>query len=296
METLEQILGKLRSALCTALVLATSSASALEVAPGDYEAYPAGATIAVQYLQFAQTDKLYRNGRQVTDDFELRPTVGIFRLLHVVKLSENALVDPQFLLPFGRVEGHGTADALGSTSGFGDLILTAPLKLVLNDARDVFAVAPYLILPTGSYDRKEALNLGENRLRAILQASYVKHFGDHWAVDVVGDATFFGDNRDFGPADARLEQAVRYEGQVHLRYHFSPATHVGLSLGAVTGGETKVDGVSSDDALRTRYVRLSFTSFVTPTTQVQVQLGRDLDVHNGPAEKARLNLRLAYVF
>lgn len=288
--------GTLRFALCTALAVATTPAAALEVAPGDFEAYPAGATIAVQYLQFAKTDKLYSDGKKIARDFEVRQTVGIFRLLHVVQLSENAFIDPQFLLPFGQVEGHGTADALGTASGFGDLILTVPLKLVLNEARDVFSVAPYLILPTGNYDRNDALNLGENRLRAILQTAYVKHFNDHWAIDLVGDATFFGDNNDFGPTSARLEQDVRYEAQVHLRYHFSPATHIGVSLGAVTGGETKLDGVSSDDALDTRYARLSFTSFVTPSTQIQVQLGRDLDVQNGAAEKARLNLRLAHVF
>jgi hypothetical protein len=296
MKTLKQIPGKLRGTLCAALVVAAPLASALEVAPGDFEAYPAGATIAVQYLQFAKTDKLQHDGKQIARDFELRSTVGIFRLLHVVKLSENAFIDPQFLLPFGRIEGHGTADALGTTSGFGDLILTVPLKLVLNDARDVFSVAPYLIVPTGNYDRHDALNLGENRLRAILQTAYVKHFDDHWAIDLVGDATFFGDNDDYGATGARLEQAVRYEGQVHLRYHVSAATHVGLSLGAVTGGETKLDGVRSDDALDTRYARLSFTSFVTPSTQLQVQLGRDLDVRNGAAEEARLNLRLAHVF
>lgn len=296
MSILERTLRHARKGAAASLALIAMSASALEVAPGDYEAYPAGATIAVQYLQFARTDKLYSKGRRISDNFELRPAVGIFRLLHVVKLSETAFIDPQFLLPFGQIDAAGAADALGSASGLGDLILTAPLKLVLNEARDVFAISPYLILPTGSYDRKDALNLGENRLRAILQLAYVKHFGPHWAMDLVGDATFYGDNDDFGPSGARLKQATRYEGQAHLRYHFSPGTHVGLSLGHVTGGETKVNGSWSDDALRTTYMRVSFTHFVTPRAQVQVQWGRDLDVRNGAAEDSRVNLRFAYVF
>lgn len=286
-----------RSVICGLLLIGVSfSSMAVEVAPGDYEQYPAGATIGVVYYQHASTDALRVDGHSASSDFNLTSDIGILRLLHVIQVNDKVTVDPQFLLPFGHVSGGADASALGSTSGVGDLILTAPIKLLLNSARDTLSVNAYLYVPSGSYDKDDALNLGENRWKVDFQGAYIKHFGDKWAVDLIGDAIWYGDNDDYGPASMTLKQKVSYGAQLMGRYMPDPATALAVGVGQLWGGESEVDGVDQDNRQRTTNVRFSATRFFTPKDQLQLQLGRDLAVENGPREDFRLNLRYAHIF
>ncbi|MEG8200365.1 transporter [Pseudomonas sp. 5FOS] len=272
------------------------SAQAVEVSPGDYEVLPAGKTIGVVYYQHSTTDSAYAQGHKASSDFNLTSNVGILRLLHVYELTDRLTIEPQFLLPFGHVSSGGDASVLGSTSGIGDLILTAPLKYRLNEANDTISATAYLIAPTGNYDRKDALNLGENRWKVDLQAAYIKHFDDKWAIDVVGDAIWYGDNDDFTVNSVRREQDVSYAAQLMGRYIIDSGTSLAVGLGHTWGGETQVDGTSQDDRSKTTNFRVTATKFFTAQDQLQMQLGRDLAVENGPKENFRLNLRYVRVF
>lgn len=279
-----------------AALLPALSAQAVEVAPGDYEQYPVGATIGVVYYQHASTDALYVDGHKASSDFNLTSDIGILRLLHVYELSDRLTVDPQFLLPFGRVSGSADASTLGDASGVGDLILATAFKYRLNDARDVIAFTPFLYVPTGSYDKDDPINLGENRWKLDLQAAYVKHFGEKWALDLIGDAIWYGDNDDYGPASVRREQDVSYSAQVIGRYMPTATTTYAIGFGHNRGGENEIAGVRPGDETDTTNFRLTATTFVTAKDQLQVQLGKDLSVENGPREDFRVNLRYAHIF
>lgn len=293
---------QLRNTIIAGAVLLASlgmirPAAALEVTAGDYEAFPAGSDIAMLYYQWADRSQTYSHGNQVSGNTGLTSNVALARYIHVVKLSENAVLDPQFILPFGRLSTSGDMAALGNASGTGDLILGAPVKFILDQStRDVFAIGPYVYLPTGQYDSSKFINLGENRWKGLLQLAYIRHFTPAWALDVVGDATVFGNNTDYTPAHLTLKQATRYELQAHLRYNISPATALSVGVGNVQGGETELNGVKQGDRLDTTYARLTVTSFVAPTVQVQVQYGRDLSVENGLKEKNRVNFRFVKLF
>ncbi len=286
-----------KSVLLGLILIGTSFATmAVEVAPGDFEQYPKGATIGAVYYQHATTDSLRSNGHQAISDFNLTSDIGILRLLHVYQLSESVTIDPQFLLPFGQVSSQGSASMLGDASGTGDLILTAPIKLLLNSARDTLSANAYLYVPSGTYDKNDPINLGENRWKVDFQGAYIKHFLDRWAVDLISDAIWYGDNDAFGASSAVLKQKTSYSAQIMTRYMPDPATAFAVGFGHIWGGETEVDQVERDDAMRTTNIRLTATKFVTPQDQFQFQLGRDLSVENGPKEDFRMNLRFARVF
>ncbi|KEA63044.1 QbdB [Marinobacterium lacunae] len=285
----------IRLPIC-AILLAAAQAHAAEVAPGDYEQLPAGATLLALYYQHASTDELYSDGHEASSDFKLTSDVGIIRLIQAYQLNERLTVDPQFLLPFGHVSSSGDASIMGSGSGVGDLIVTAPLKYRLNDNGDILAVSPYLYLPTGSYDKNDSINLGENRWKVDLQVAYIKHFNEKWALDLVGDAIWYGDNDDYGSGSARLERDLSYEAQIMGRYMPDPTLTLGLGFGHQWGGETQVDGVDQNDKLDTTNVRISAAKFVTPRDQFLLQLGEDLEVDNGTKEGFRMNLRYLHVF
>lgn len=285
-----------RVSLTLTSLLTSLSSMAVEVAPGDYEQYPAGATIGALYYQYATTDALYSKGHKASSDFELTSNVGILRLLHVYQLTDRITIDPQFLLPFGHINGRGDAAALDSTTGIGDLILTAPIKYRLNEARDTLSATAYLYVPTGTYDHDDALNFGERRWKVDVQAAYIKHFTEKWAVDLVGDTIWYGDNDDYGSASVRREQDVSYGAQLMVRYMPDATSSLAVGFGHNWGGENRIAGVDQDDRQDTTNARFTATKFFTPRDQLQLQLGRDLRVENGTREDFRLNLRYAHVF
>ncbi|CZT26474.1 transporter [Pseudomonas cerasi] len=287
-----------RSALAISTLPCWSTTThALEITAGDYEPLPAGMNALLVYAQHAESSDFYSNGHKVSDDFRLKTDVSLLRYIHSFALGNNAVIEPQFILPYGHLKAGGEASALGQTTGTGDLILGAPVKWTLaTDNKDVFSVAPYLYLPTGSYENDDALNLGENRWRLLLQAAYIHHFNARWALDTAADVSWFSHNHDYGPGSNTLEQKARYEYQAYLSYNLSPQTRFAVGGGYIDGGENRVGGVSQDDRLSTAYLRLSATHMLTPTIQVQAVLGKDLEVEEGFREKARLNLRLAILF
>jgi hypothetical protein len=284
-------------AIASAFLAHVPAARALEVTGGDYEVYPAGVNIGLLYYQHAETGDVYASGHKVASRFNVTSDIGLLRYIRPVAVNSTLTLDPQFILPFGEVRGKDNASALGSASGAADLILGLPFKFLLDPtSRDAFSIGPFLYLPTGNYDHDKALNLGENRWKGLVQFAYVTHFNPTWALDVIGDVQISGDNTNYGPTGATRKQDPLFETQAHLRYNITPATTMAIDYGYKFGGDTQVDGVSDNDRLRTQYARLTAQSFVTPTMQLQAQVGADLSAYNGTKEKARLNLRLAKIF
>lgn len=273
-----------------------SPARALDVDAGDYTALPPGTNLGLLYYQHAERKRLYDDGDATLKNARLDSDVGILRGVHYTQIG-GYTVDPQFLLPFGRLETGGQIEALGNDSGMGDLILAATVWLH-NDPENkrYFGITPFVWLPTGSYDHKHSVNLGENRWKAALQAGYITPLAERVTLDLVGDVTWYGDNDELGAAKATLEQAVSYQLQTHLRYHLTPATHLGFLYSHTWGGETKVDGVKQHDRIDTGKIAVSVGHFFTPAVQGLVALGRDVTVENGFKEDWRLNLRVLKVF
>ncbi len=290
-------LGRRLAGIMTAVVCALGRpAHAVDVDAGDYTALPAGTNLALVYYQYAERDTLYRDGDKASSDARLRSDIGILRGVHFTELG-GYIVDPQFLLPFGRLDAGGAIGALGSESGIGDLILAATVWLRDDPAnKTYFGITPFVWLPTGSYDSDSALNLGENRWKAALQAGYITPLSKRLTLDLVGDVTWYGDNDDLGAGGATLKQDASYQVQTHLRYHLSDATHLGFNYSHTWGGETEIDGVGQGDRLSTGKVALSMGHFFTPTVQVIVGVGKDVGVESGLEEDRRLNMRLLKVF
>jgi len=283
---------------CTLALAAglAGQAQAVDVDAGDYTALPEGTNLGVVYYQHAERKSLYSDGHKVPIDARLDSDVGILRGVHFMKLGDF-IIDPQFLLPFGSLRGKDDTKGLGNEKGTGDLILASTIWLVNDPAkRQYFGITPYIYAPTGSYDKDDALNLGENRWKYVLQAGYITGLTEKLTLDLVGDVTFFGNNDDFGPSGATLKQSALYQGQAFLRYNFTDRFDVRAGVSRLWGGETKVNGVRMDDEPETSKFTVGASYFVTPGTQLMVNYGRDMSVENGFREEDRINLRLLQIF
>ncbi|MHA5986291.1 transporter [Pseudomonas aeruginosa] len=260
--------------------------------PGDFVALPEETHLGLLYLQHAERKSLMANDRSVPNAPNLVSDIGVARYVYYTTLG-GYLISPEIVAPFGSLRLNGSVD--DSAAGAGDPVIGSALWLVNQPNERYFALAGYVGVPVGNYDKDEALNLGENRWRGIAQANYTERlYGNLW-----GEATLeyvtYGDNKDY-LGDSTLEQKDTYELHTHLRYQWTPATSTSVSWYHLEGGETKVDGVSQDNRLKTDRYALSLGHFVTPQTQLMVQYGQDFNVENGFKEQSRVNFRIAHVF
>jgi len=283
------------SALILGSVL-SHSALAVDVDAGDYTALPAGTNLAMVYYQDASRDELYSGGNKVAGDYSLASDVGILRGIHFMELG-GYIVDPQFLLPFGTLDAGKDIAALGEESGVGDLILAATVWLV-NKPEDntYFGITPFIYLPTGTYDNKEGLNLGENRYKFALQAGYITNLTDDISLDLLADVMIYGENDEFGAAKTTMKQEASFQLQAFLRYKMNPSWDFRVGLSQTFGGETEVNGTKMDDAAEIAKVSVGTAYFISPSIQLLATFGRDLAVENGFSEDNRLNLRVLKVF
>lgn len=271
---------------------------ALDNDADDYSAgaVPVGTNLALLYYQHVDRDQVFSNGQKVANG-QLSSDVGILRGVRFVKWGPF-VADPQFLLPFGRLASSRDLSALGSTSGIGDLILTATVWLYNNpETGHFFGVTPAVYVPTGSYEKNRALNLGENRWKYLLQAGYVMPlFTKDLSLQLVGDATFFGNNTQFGPASQTMSQKTLFEYQAWLRYSVTPTFDVRVGMAHFAGGQTKVDGVENNDRIKTTNYKVGFGWAFAPSWHLVGVYGGDVSVVNGLKETSRLNLRLMKAF
>ncbi len=284
----------LAAALATLCV--SGAASALDVDAGDYTALPEGTNLALLYYQHAEIDHLYADGHKGAG--ALRTDAALLRYVHFTKIGDY-IIDPQIIVPYVNIDTRGAlADAgVNSPSGLGDTLLGATLWLK-NDPKkgEYFGFTYFLSAPTGGYDRDRALNIGADRYGHILQFGYINRLTDKLTVDLIADATLYGDNKNANVAGDTLKKAVSYQAQAWLRYHVTDAFDVRASLSRDWGGETKLGGVRQDDESNRSKFTIGAAWFVEPTVQVIANVGRDISVDNGPKEDSRLNLRLLKVF
>ncbi|SOE96545.1 Uncharacterized conserved protein [Burkholderia sp. D7] len=280
----------------TFVMLSYGEAMALETAPGDYEPLPPNGNALLLYGQYAQSTDFYASGNKVSSNFRFQSEIGLLRYIHAFALAPNTVIEPQAILPFGHLAAGGDASFLGSNSGVGDLILGAPVKVVINQARDVLSLGPYVYFPTGTYNQDKSLNLGANRWQFLLQLAYIKHFAGNWAWDNIADVDFSTNNNQANSLGQSSSKRPRYEFQEYLRYNVTPTTTIGGGFGYVLGGRDSLAGQLQPDMQHELYTRVSLTQFVGKSWQIQGELGRDISASQGFKEDLRINLRLAKLF
>lgn len=283
--------------LMLTLLSGSYTSYALEFSPGDYEMLPANSNLLLSYWQYSHSDVYYNQHQQLNADYRLRSNALLLRYIHAYRPQEKLSIEPQLILPFAQATALGDASPLGASSGLGDSIFGVPIKYSLGDsAADVVAFAPFIYLPTGTYQQDRALNIGENRWRFLLQGVWIHHFSDAWSFETGADVSWVSKNDDYGAHSARLQQKPKYEYQAYLRYNLSPSTHLGIGTGWIKGAESRIDGVHQNDALDSRYLRVSAAHFINPSIQLQVSAGRDLSVAHGFKQDRNISLRLGVLF
>lgn len=284
--------------LASAAVFFASSAHAIDIDAGDYVPAPDGTNLALAYYQFATRDEFQLEGEAAVEaGTRLDSHVGIARFIHYTDVAGYRFA-PQILIPGGKYANSRIAGAdLNEPSGFADPILANIIWLVNQpDRQRYLGVTPFLWIPIGSYKEGKALNLGENRWKGALQIGYVEALGAGFTLDLIADATWYGDNDDAGNGDQKLSQDESWQFQGWLRYALTPASHLALGYSKITGGEQSLDGVLTGQKTDQDQLRLTYANFVTPTLQLLGTAATDIQSEGGFREKLRLTARILAIF
>ena len=284
------------SVIVTCAMLQPLPASAQDVLPGAYTPLPAGTNVAQYFYTHTERNKQFVRGNLRPINARLDSKISQLRYIHYMDIG-GYRVAHNILLPFGKFTAKQDSSALGNASGQAELALSSTVWLVNeSNTKTYFGITPYLTLPTGDYDKSKSLNLGENRWKLTLQAGLNTKLNNKIHFDLATDITTYGNNNEYGAANATRKQNRSYQATTHLRYIFSPAFQVSAGLSSVWGGETEVNGVKKRDALHTNKYILGAAYFLRPTTHLTATYSRDISVKNGFMVSKKILLRLSQAF
>ena len=280
-------------ALCISMLL-SPYAQALDLHAGDYDPAPAGTTIGNLYLQNGLSNSLYSGSHAVPGTNKLHSQIGIVSLMHYMDIGGKLAV-PIAILPFGQGKSTVMGNTLGTDKGLSDLIIGIPFWAYNNPKQQTYLViAPFLHIPTGSYNANNAVNLGHNRYRGLLQLTFSTQVCPKIKWDIAADATVHGNNRDaFG--GGTLSQKLGYQLQTSARYSISPATDVRAGVSYMDAGDTKQNGVTTQANTVSKFW-LGTGLWLSQKNQIILTYGRDIKVENGFKNESQINMKLMNIF
>ncbi len=291
---------KLRSKLSrwsfTAVLMYTGACPAETVSSGTYIPAPDGINVLMLYLMDGKASSFApSHGSTISGGTDYRSTSGMIRHLSFFDIA-GVRSELHLGLPFGEQDVKIGGVDLGRQSGVYDPFIGFsfwPVNDTLN--KRYFGLTSLLYVPLGSYRYDASVNMGGNRYVGVFQAGYTQVFTD-WQVDVIGDTTIYGDNDESGLEKGRLEQDDSYSLQTWLTYKFT--NKASLSVGGTKnwGGESFIDGSSTERRTDSLRGRLGFTYWASPKFQVYTEMTRDIEVRGGYKFNYSGFLRLAFAY
>ncbi len=258
-----------------------SNAAVNEVIPGDYEAPAIGINLATLYLAERKMTGPYIDGHKLTDE-------TVTSLITAVKLTATVniggyTVCPMIALPYSVTKSNGdTMSAIigHESSGFADVVVGATGWLINDKAKNQYLAATWLFfVPTGEYNPQQLLNIGENRYKSTLNIGYIQKLSDDFYIELSPELALYGDNSN--SIGRKIEQNPSYALTTTLRYNQTPQLTLFGGFQQNYGGETAVDGVAQDDALRMQKATLGGYYYTAGGTQIFLRYAKEFGIQDG---------------
>ncbi len=132
-----------------------------------------------------------------------------------------------------------------------------PAEFARRNPTTTLGVSMTLIVPTGTYDRTELLNVGSNRWTFKPEIGLEQPMGK-WFADLSAGVWVFGENTGYVGGQV-LRQTPLGILQFHAGYTFRQNQWLALDANYYSGGATSVNGAASINALANSRYGLSFS-------------------------------------
>jgi hypothetical protein len=278
---------------------ASSAFSAVnDVLPADYFPLATGSSTLAVYAYDRQASGYYARGQKEAEG-HLDTRILALRAGHFFEIAGQS-VSMVAVLPWAQADSEPEALAAKfgqRASGLGDLRLGATGWLVSDrNSGQYLGVTALVSLPTGHYERKQILNIGENRHKATLSLGWIQPLNPSLNLDLTPEVAWFGANPDYLNG-SRLTQKLSYALTGYLRYRATPnwQFHVGGQLNY--GGANRINGVDQQNPPDNSRAMLGAT-FLSNDRQHQwvIRLAQDTQIKNGFKAETELLLRYLRMF
>ena len=174
------------------------------------------------------------------------------------------------ILPYvlGDWEGNINENYLDQTrNGFGDLRLRISFNFLGSKAMNVSEFKEYkpkqisglsvqLIMPTGSYNSNDLINVGSNRWAIKSQWGFAQ-FVDKWVFEAYVGMWLFTKNTDYLMGN-ELTQKPLYTLKTHLIRELPKMMWASVGVGYGIGGQAQVNGIDRDTEISTLRLSLDY--------------------------------------
>lgn len=270
-----------------------------EVVPTDYITPEINSTNITLYGYHKTMDGPYSKQQKLTAD-SVKTNIFALRIGRTAMIGGYA-VSPTLVAQYAssRAYGRFLPRAIGEKAdGFGDIKLgvTTWLKSDKID-KEYFAITPIITFPTGQYDKKQILNIGENRYRFTINAGYIKRVANtengELFVELSPEIAFYGDSKD--KLERELKQKPTFALTEYIR--FKPREYYSIFFGAQQnyGGETLLNKTPQNDAPDNQKLMIGGAARLFGS-QVMLRYDRDVSIKNGFRASDGVLLRIQKAF
>jgi len=284
--------------VCLLLTIGSvTRAGAQEIEPYEFVPLPAGTNLILGYYVYGHnTDFNIARGPTIKGS-GLEVNVGLVRYVHYFDVAGHP-AGVQFIQGFGALSGgHIGRQSLNNTFGAQDTTLSAFIWPYVNTATKTNVItAGFINPPIGSYDSRNALNLGGNRWRGTIELGLSQGLSENLAFDAAVDVQFYGDNDSYVPGSRRLSQDPTYRAQLWANWRWSPAFTTSIGYEGFFGGSQQVNGIFDGSKTEIQRIRANAALFVTPRIQTMLELNHDVHVVGGFKQEFGATVRVLYVF
>lgn len=276
----------------------SANAAVNDVLPADFFPLATGTTTFAVYAYDRQFSGPYNGGSKLLDG-ALSSQVVALRAGHFIDVGGTP-VSLVAVLPWSqnRVSPAPLARALGDEArGLGDLRFGSTAWLIANrDRGEYLGVTGLVFLPTGDYDTRQVLNVGENRYKFTLNGGWIKSLGNGFIFELLPEIAWFGDNTDY-LGSRTLAQKTAYAVSSYMRYRASTNWQFHLGGQVNRGGETRINNVEQNNAPDNSRLMLG-TTYLTDSKSHQwiLRISRDVEAKNGFKTDSEVMIRYLRMF
>lgn len=284
--------------VCLLLTMgAATRVGAQEIEPYEFVPLPAGTNLAVGYYVYGHNTEFNVARGSTIKDSGVEINVGIARYVHYVDIAGHP-AGFQIIQAFGSLSAaHIDGQRLGSAFGAQNTTLSAFIWPYVNTASKTNVIlVGFVDPPVGTYDKRSAINLGDNRWRGDVQIGLSQGLTDNLAFDAAFDVQFYGDNDSYIPGNRRLSQDPTYRAQLWANWRWNPAFSTSLGYEGFFGGSQQVNGRFAGTKTEVQRLRANAALFLTPRLQTMLELNHDVKVVGGFKQDIGATLRVLYVF
>ena len=284
--------------LCAGMIAGSANlAAAQEIQPYEFTPLPSGSNLAIGYYVYGHNTEFNVSGGPTFKNSKLEANLGVGRYVHYIDVAGHP-AGFQLIQIFGSLSGANVGgQSLGSAFGAQNLALSAFIWPYVNTATKTnFNTTVYIYPPTGTYDPRAPLNVGDNRWRGDIQLGLTQGLGERIAFDASFDVQLYGDNDNAFPRGSRISQDPTYRLQFWANYRWTPAFTTAIGYEGFFGGDQQENGFRTGNKTDEHRIRANAALFITPKLQTMVELNHDVAYSGGFKQDFGAQLRVLYAF